>query len=257
MGRTANRKKHQLKEVNTIDFPNDFVRIGRRVLNCPKFCELTPHARMLLFDLVAQLNGFNNGDLSASFKLMKLRGWRSPVTLGRAIEDLLRIGFIARTRYGSRNRCALYGVTFASLMMERKKLDPDLVAAFPGDRKRFKEPYLDPNYRPEAQLKSPAVRCHKENRRYTACISVVSTDTQRVLAAGRQNPANARGVSVAGGRSAVTNTAHVHLSSKPSGVGNLARDRVPNLADATAEPVRAHLRRNADSSDAMQCIGAE
>lgn len=101
-----------------------FVAVPLSVLNSRSYLDADPYARTLLFDLVTQYRGNNNGDLCATWRLMKRRGWRSPVTLTRAKQDLLELGLIVETRKGARpNRASLYALTWHALDECGGKLD--------------------------------------------------------------------------------------------------------------------------------------
>lgn len=89
-----------------------FFAIPRVMVKSDSFARLSPHALKLLFDLLAGYTGFNNGDLSAAWKLMSARGWRSRDTLNKALRELLDGGWIVKTRQGGLHRCSLYAVTF-------------------------------------------------------------------------------------------------------------------------------------------------
>lgn len=93
------------------------------VLDAPSFLGLRPPAKALLLDLGRQYNGSNNGDLSASWTLMKRRGWRSKDTLCRALKELTERGLIEKTRQGGRNACNLYALTWLPIDECRGKLD--------------------------------------------------------------------------------------------------------------------------------------
>lgn len=100
------------------------------VLHSPKFHALSANAVKLLFDIGAQFRGSNNGDLTAAWKLMKPKGWKSQTTLNRAKAELLAGGFIAETRKGRLpNLCSLYGITWMPLNPS-EKLDAG-AAGFP------------------------------------------------------------------------------------------------------------------------------
>lgn len=89
-----------------------FFAISQVMVKSDSFARLSPHALKLLFDLLAGYTGFNNGDLSAAWKLMSARGWRSRDTLNKALRELLDGGWIVKTRQGGLHRCSLYAVTF-------------------------------------------------------------------------------------------------------------------------------------------------
>ena len=97
-----------------------FMKLPYGVLDSPNFMKLPPSAKQLLIDIFRQHNGYNNGDLSASFKIMQKRGWKSKSTLTRALEALLESNLIIKTREGwfqgeHSSRCALYAVTWLGI----------------------------------------------------------------------------------------------------------------------------------------------
>lgn len=94
-----------------------FMRLPYEVIDSLDYLSLQPSSKQLLIDIFRQHNGRNNGDLSASFKLMQARGWTSKSTLKRALDRLLASGLIIKTRDGwfqgeHSSRCALYAVTW-------------------------------------------------------------------------------------------------------------------------------------------------
>ena len=110
------KKSERWKEAKQKRDSEPFVLLPMSVLNSHAYIECRPHSRMLLFDLVAQYRGNNNGDLSACWKFMRPRGWRSEATLAKAKQELLRVELIVETRKGARpNKASLYAVTFYSL----------------------------------------------------------------------------------------------------------------------------------------------
>ena len=93
-----------------------FITLPLSVLNSRAYIECSPYSKMLLFDLLQQYRGNNNGDLSACWKFMKPRGWRSEATLMKAKRELLEMELIVETRKGARpNKASLYAVTFYAL----------------------------------------------------------------------------------------------------------------------------------------------
>lgn len=88
-----------------ITFPN-------RCLVHPNFKSLSGLACKMLFELGSQFKAYNNGDLQATWKLLKPNGWVSKQSIQNSIEELERAGWIVRTRQGGRNRCSLYAITF-------------------------------------------------------------------------------------------------------------------------------------------------
>jgi hypothetical protein len=93
------------------------------LMESPNYRALSPHARMLLNDLGLQFRGANNGDLSAAWKIMQPRGWRSRDTLCRALAELLHYGLIEKTRQGGLNHCSLYALTWQAIDECGGKLD--------------------------------------------------------------------------------------------------------------------------------------
>ena len=85
------------------------------VLNSTQYAALSAPSVKLLVDLAAQFNGHNNGHLAAAWTVMEKRGWRSRDTLGKAMAELLRAGFVVQTRQGGRHAASLYGITFHAL----------------------------------------------------------------------------------------------------------------------------------------------
>lgn len=77
-----------------------FLRLPTAVINSENFRELSTKAKALILDMGAGYNGFNNGDLAATWSDMKERGWCSKDTLQRALLELLRRGMIELTRQG-------------------------------------------------------------------------------------------------------------------------------------------------------------
>jgi len=101
-----------------------FFAIPHSVLNGSAYLSVSSHARMLLFDLIAQYKGDNNGDFCAAYSMMKLRGWKSQHTLLNAKRELLEACLIEETRKGARpNLASLYAVTWLSLDDCKGKLD--------------------------------------------------------------------------------------------------------------------------------------
>lgn len=100
-----------------------FLKLPRPVYNSENFKKLTTKAIKLLIDIAIQYNGYNNGDLHASFELMKKRGWSSSATLNVAKRELEYYGFIELTRQGCLGRCSLYAVAWESIDECNGKID--------------------------------------------------------------------------------------------------------------------------------------
>lgn len=96
------------------------MQLPHAVLDSPSYIGASSSSKQLLIDIFRQFNGRNNGDLSASFTLMRRRGWKSKSTLARALEGLLTAELIITTREGwfqgaHSSRCALYAVTWLGI----------------------------------------------------------------------------------------------------------------------------------------------
>ena len=91
---------------------HSFLGIPHYILRSPEFGRLTGWDVKLLIEFGGNYRGKNNGDLSAAFSVLKTRGWNSAGTLNATIQRLVRDGWIIHTRQGSRNRCALFALTW-------------------------------------------------------------------------------------------------------------------------------------------------
>lgn len=93
-----------------------FFALPHYVINSPKFQALSGNAVKLLIQLGEQYNQRNNGDLQASQKVLMEKGWKSPATLQRALNELLESGFIIKTRQGKFPKtCSLFALTFLAI----------------------------------------------------------------------------------------------------------------------------------------------
>lgn len=104
-----------------------------------QFANLSPRAVKLLIDVYLQYRGHNNGDLCASWSVMRKRGWTSKDQLGKALAELEATGWLIRTRQGSINRPTLYAVTFRGINHCGGKLD---CIADPRPTHRWKFPMV-------------------------------------------------------------------------------------------------------------------
>ena len=117
-----------------------FFTVPAAVLNGAAYLGLNAHARMLLFDLLAQYRGNNNGDLCAAYSIMKLRGWKSTHTLQKAKLELLEACLIVETRKGARpSKASLYALTWHALDDCGGKLDIT-AQSFPRGAYKLKNP---------------------------------------------------------------------------------------------------------------------
>ena len=93
-----------------------FLRLPKAIINSPKFYTLSGNATKLLIQVASQYNGYNNGDLQASYHVLKHQGWRSENTLNRARKELLEAGFLVKTRQGRMPKiCSLFAITWVAI----------------------------------------------------------------------------------------------------------------------------------------------
>jgi hypothetical protein len=108
-----------------------FSALPHALLDSVAFMGAGHPARSLLFDLIRQHNGRNNGHIQMAVPWMKTRGWTSNDVLHRAKLELIERGLIIQTRQGGLNMGAnLYAVTwldisnFAGLDIQAKDYHP-------------------------------------------------------------------------------------------------------------------------------------
>ena len=87
-----------------------FCRIPYCVTDCENYQQLSGNAVKLLLDVTRQCRKFNNGRLVASWRFMRDKGWRSPVTLRNSLLELLHYEFLVQTQVGGKNRYSLFGL---------------------------------------------------------------------------------------------------------------------------------------------------
>lgn len=91
-----------------------YVRIEDAIYLSDAFKTLPPSALKLWVDMRTQLNGYNNGRIDARKETLAGRGWTSPETLYRALNELLERGLLVCTRKGKRGPariCSLFRFT--------------------------------------------------------------------------------------------------------------------------------------------------
>jgi hypothetical protein len=85
------------------------------LLNSTAWSVLGYAARSLFLDLRASVTSTNNGNISATLKDLKHRGWTSSATLANALYELQALGFLVKTRGGGVETgskvCNLYAFT--------------------------------------------------------------------------------------------------------------------------------------------------
>jgi hypothetical protein len=79
---------------------------------CDEVLALSTSARVLLHQLAALFDGFNNGHIPFIRCTARSFGWRSIATLTRAFDELLNVGLIVQTRPASGCRCRLFALAW-------------------------------------------------------------------------------------------------------------------------------------------------
>ncbi|WP_018508721.1 hypothetical protein [Thiobacillus thioparus] len=105
--------------------------IPHTVLDSTAFKGASYPAKALLFELMRQHSGSNNGHLHLSFSWLQGRGWKSRDVIQRAKDELMQRGLLIQTRQGGLNiGASRYGLTwlhisnFVGLEIERKDYHP-------------------------------------------------------------------------------------------------------------------------------------
>ena len=105
--------------------------IPHGVLDSNAFQGLNYPAKALLFDLMRQHSGSNNGHLHLSFAWLAVRGWKSRDVIQRARAELIARGLLIQTRQGGLNIGAsrfavtwLHITNFVGLDIEGKHYHP-------------------------------------------------------------------------------------------------------------------------------------
>lgn len=95
------------------NFTGGFARIPHAVMDSEAFMGLTDRGKSLLFALMRQINGSNNGRLQLTNKWLSAHGWQSNSSNSKAIAELVKRDLIVTTRFGGLNAgCNWYAVTW-------------------------------------------------------------------------------------------------------------------------------------------------
>jgi hypothetical protein len=93
-----------------------YVPIPHSLLNCDAFQASDHMAKALLFELIAQHNGSNNGHIRLSRNWLAGRGWTSVSSIVTARDELLRNRLIVQTRHGGlRNGPHMYALSWLAI----------------------------------------------------------------------------------------------------------------------------------------------
>ena len=103
-----------------------FVGIPYDMVNTKEWLDLSAHEVKLLFDLMTQYVGNNNGVLSPCHTLMRERNW-AKTTLFYTFNALVHKGFLVVTRQGRKTRGVptLVAVTFKGIDEPRRGVEYD------------------------------------------------------------------------------------------------------------------------------------
>lgn len=93
-----------------------YVGIPISVLNSVAFMAASHTARSLLFEVMRQHNGRNNGHMHITLSWLKRRGWNSSDTITEAKKELIQRGLIVQTQQGGRTKPSLFALTWLPIM---------------------------------------------------------------------------------------------------------------------------------------------
>lgn len=97
-----------------------FFGIPYEILCHPNFVRLSSQANKLLIDIGMQYYGSNNGDLCATWSIMRARGWKSKETLSDALRELEHFQLIVVTQVGGQNKPTLYALSWNVIHKTRR-----------------------------------------------------------------------------------------------------------------------------------------
>lgn len=110
-----------------------FVALPWFLINCSKYQKSRGNSIKLLTQVAEQYNGNNNGDLQASFSVLKEKGWSSSETLNRALNELLSNGLLIKTRQGYfPNTCSLFALTWHKVDASDKYDNSNIIGTIDG-----------------------------------------------------------------------------------------------------------------------------
>lgn len=93
-----------------------FSAIPHSIMDSAAFMGATDRAKSLLFALIRQHNGSNNGKLQLTDKWLAVHGWKSAESNYKARLELVERGLVVQTRLGGLNAgCNWYGLTWLAI----------------------------------------------------------------------------------------------------------------------------------------------
>lgn len=117
-----------------------FTAVPDAVMSSPAWASLTDAAVRLLLELAYRHDGFNNGNLFASYGQLAKRGMKSHSKVERAFDELVNMGFVVKASEANRltNQAAHYALTWlppsATLRDGSTKAMPLLPRPFPMNK---------------------------------------------------------------------------------------------------------------------------
>lgn len=99
--RAAKPKQKQKRPAESVN--GLYGAIPTALLDSKAFMGASYPAKALLFDLIRQHNGSNNGRLQLSFSWLAKRGWKSRDVIQRAKAELIDRGLMIQTKHGGLN----------------------------------------------------------------------------------------------------------------------------------------------------------
>ncbi len=114
------------------------------MLDHPNFFTLSTRAVKLLIDIASQYRGTNNGDLCATYSVLRKRGWTSNDQIQKGLNELLDRGWLIKTRQGRRPRVAsLFAITWEPIDDCGGKLEVPATKTAPNDWRQDPPSQLD------------------------------------------------------------------------------------------------------------------
>lgn len=110
----AERSQNQKRPAEAVN--GQYGAIPIALLNSAAFMGASYPAKALLFELIRQHNGKNNGHFQLAFAWLAKRGWKSRDVIQRAKAELIERGLIIQTLQGGLNiGPTLYAVTWLTI----------------------------------------------------------------------------------------------------------------------------------------------
>ena len=131
--------------------PERYVGLYHYELECPAYLHLSVYGRALLIEFRRLYNGYNNGDLSATWTQAKGKWFKSPSTLFEARKELLHYRLVKISRRGGTNKPTLYAITWWQIDDCKGKLDIRKTLVPPGSWQKKRPDYVTKAKREKAR----------------------------------------------------------------------------------------------------------